>query len=161
MLNVCAFVVFFSTFTGTLGVLLSELGASQIIRAIFFSFFELTGGVAEASGIRPMIYAIVVAAFAVGWSGLSVHFQMIGICDGLPIPLRRYFLAKLTQGIINAVLVFAYVRFFGDTLTFDVKSVDAFLELDLHTNMFSCLVSSVFFVCLVFAVFVRLRKRII
>ena len=161
MLGVCAFVVFFSTFTGTLGVLLSGLGAPQMLKAIFFSFFELTGGVAEAAGVSPIICAILVAAFAVGWSGISVHLQMIGICDGIAIPLRRYFLAKLCQGLINVALVLGYFKLFGDTITFEVKSVDAFLELGGHTNMFSCLVSSVFFVCLILAVFIRLRKRII
>ncbi len=161
MLNVCAFVVFFSTFTGTLGVLLSKLGASQIIKAFFFSFFELTGGVAEAASVRPMLYALLVAAFAVGWSGLSVHLQMIGVCEGIEIPLRRYFLSKLCQGLINAALVLGYLRFFGDTLTFEVKSVDAFLEFDFYTDWFSYAVTVAFLLSLLIAFFVKLRKRII
>ena len=160
LLGVCAFVIFFSTLTGTLGVLLSRLGASQMIRAVFFSFFELTGGVAEAASLSPVLCAVSVAAFAVGWSGLSVHLQMIGVCDGIPIPIGRYFLAKLSQGILNVALVLLYFKLFGDTVTFDVKSVDAFLEIGEKTNALSFAVSAVFFACLALAVFVRSKKRI-
>ena len=160
MLGICAFVVFFSTVTGTLGVILSSFGASQIARAIFFSFFELTSGVAEAAGVEPLTTAILVAAFAVGWSGLSVHLQMIGICNGTPISLRRYFLAKLSQGLMNAALVFGYLKLFGDTLTFDVKSVGAFLRLDYSFGGFGSLVLAAFVLSLSFAVFVKLRKKI-
>ena len=160
MLGVCAFVVFFSTFTGTLGSILLELGASQMTRAIFFSFFELTCGVAEAAGVEPITTAILVAAFAVGWSGLSVHLQMIGICDGISIPLRRYFMAKLSQGLINVALIFVYLRIFGDTLTFVVKSVGAFLSFDYSFGGFGLFVLAAFILLLVITTFIKLRKKI-
>ena len=160
MLGVCAFVVFFSTFTGTLGSILLELGASQMTRAIFFSFFELTCGVAEASGVEPLTTAILVAAFAVGWSGLSVHLQMIGICDGIGIPLCRYFSAKLSQGVINAALVYLYLKMFGETLTFDVKSVGAFLSFGCSFGGFGVFVLATFVFSLALAVFVKLRMKI-
>ena len=158
MLGICAFVVFFSTFTGTLGVILSSLGASQITRAIFFSFFELTGGVAEAAGVKPLAIAILVAAFAVGWSGLSVHLQMIGICDGTDIPLCRYFLAKLSQGLINAALVFFYFVLFGDKICFEVRSVAAFLEINCSFGYFGVIVLASFVLSLALSL-VRLGKK--
>ena len=161
LLCVCAFVVFFSTLTGTLGVFLAGLGASEIISAIFFSFFELTSGASAAAGVEPLLLAVVVAAFAVGWSGLSVHLQMIGICDGIGVPMLRYFLAKLSQGLINAALVFGYLSFFGDTLTFDVQSVGVFENFDVRMHWLSLLVSALFFSCMIFAAFLKIKKRII
>ena len=161
MLSVCAFVVFFSAFTGTLGVLLTGFGTSEMTRALFFSLFELTGGVAAAAGVEPLSVAVVLAAFAVGWSGLSVHLQMIGICDGIQIPLRRYFLAKLSQGLINAALVFGYFKLFGDTLTFDVKSVGVFESFDGGALRLAIFVSAAFFTCLIFATMTKVKKRII
>ncbi len=161
MLSVCAFVVFFSAFTGTLGVILTGFGASEMTRALFFSLFELTGGVAAAAGVEPLSLAVVLAAFAVGWSGLSVHLQMLGICDGIGISLRRYFLAKLSQGLINAALVFGYLGLFGDTLTFDVKSVGVFESFDANTGWLAIFVSVAFFACLIFGVFSKIKKRII
>ena len=86
---------------------------------------------------------------------------MIGICDGIPVPMGRYFLAKLSQGIFNVALVLLYFKLFGDSVTFDVKSVDAFLEIGEKTSALSFAVSAMFFVCLAFVVFKRVKKRIL
>ena len=106
MLKICGFVVFFSSFTGALGTVLSSLGVSQTVKAVLFSFFELSCGVASASGITDSFVAALVAAFAVGWSGISVHFQMIGICDDVRPPLMRYFFAKLLSNKRKAPTLF-------------------------------------------------------
>ena len=125
MLSVCAFVVFFSTFTGTLGGLVSYLGLGDSVSALIFSFFELTSGAAAAACTRPIGTAVLIAALAVGWSGLSVHFQVISICDGLDISLGRYFFSKLVQAALNLLLVWVYFALLGDKLDFEVQSVAA------------------------------------
>ncbi len=126
MLNVCAFVIFFCALVGTLGTALGALTRNEAVRALVFSVFELTGGVAAASGVRPIAFGILIAAFALGWSGLSVHFQVLSLCGGANISVKRYFFAKLLQGVINAGLAFVFWRLFGETLDFDAESVGVF-----------------------------------
>ena len=53
-----------------------------------------------------------ICAALVGWSGFSVHLQMIGLCDGVSLSFRPYFLARLLQGILNFILVFLWLRLF-------------------------------------------------
>ena len=45
MLNVCAYVIFFSALVGTLGHLLSGMGIGREMSALLFGLFELSGGV--------------------------------------------------------------------------------------------------------------------
>ena len=148
MLKICAFIVFFSSFTGVVGVLLSHFGASQSARALLFSFFELTCGASEAAGISEISVAVLVAAFAVGWSGLSMHFQMIGLCNGIRIPFTRYFLAKLSEGLLNVAFVFLYFKRFSSELYFDAQSVGVFYMFDSSIGVLSITVSTIFFLSL-------------
>ena len=59
------------------------------------------------------LLAAALCAFATGWSGLSVHLQVISVCaaEGLKLPLRRYFTAKLGQSAIAAALAAAVLFF--------------------------------------------------
>lgn len=125
MLNVSAFVIFFSAFIGTLGSFADALGISDFGRAVLFSFFELTGGVSAVSALRPLHMALIMAAMAVGWSGLSVHFQIMSICDGLKISFRRYFLSKLFQSILSALYMWLWLYLFGHRIELGASSVIA------------------------------------
>ena len=159
MLKVCAFIVFFSSFTGVVGVLLSYFGVPQSARALLFSFFELTCGASEAACVSELSVAVLVAAFAVGWSGLSVHFQMIGLCNGISIPLTRYFLSKLGEGALNAVLVLLYFKGFSDNLHFDAKSVGVFSVLEANGGALYFAIDFFFVLCLAFGIFKRFKKK--
>ena len=157
MLGVCGFVIFFSVFTGLLGSALDGLGASQTLKAWLFALFELTGGVAASAGVKPISLAVIIAAFAVGWSGISVHFQVASFCDGVDVRFGRYILAKLFHGALNALLCFLYMRFFGADLTFDIKSVAAFDLITGGTGELCILISAIFFslICIAFFSWVK------
>ena len=122
MLKVCAFVVIFTAFVGTLCDALDALSMPPALRAALCSVFELTGGVREAAGITPTALGATVAAFAAGWSGVSVHLQIASICQGRNISLRPYILSKLASGVLTAVQIAIYLRvspteFHRDTAT--------------------------------------------
>ena len=102
MLRVCAFVVFFVAFTGTLCEMLDALPLSQTLKAAVCGIFELTGGVTEAAKLRPVEIGGVLAAFASGWSGLSVLLQISSICRGREISLLPYVISKLATGVLTA-----------------------------------------------------------
>lgn len=104
ILLVCAYVVFFSALMGAVSAIFLDLGAPDSLSSIVFSLLELSQGVSHASHAENILQAAVLTAFTCGWSGLSVHCQVISVCDGLDISFRRYFLAKFAQALLCALL---------------------------------------------------------
>ncbi|MBQ9112211.1 MAG: hypothetical protein IJY08_01365 [Clostridia bacterium] len=105
MLNVCAFVVFFSAFLGTLESALSFVTVPRSVHALLFAFFELTSGLSAISSISFISsnLTLPLCALAVGWSGISVHFQTIAICSA-PVSFKPYFLSHTARAIICFLL---------------------------------------------------------
>lgn len=104
VIKVCAFVVFFSVVLGMIKSAALSLGSSRTATALALCIVELTGGVAEAAGLDGIALSYTLAAFALGWSGLSVHFQIMSVCSGRGLSLWRYLSAKLFQGTLSALL---------------------------------------------------------
>lgn len=124
VINVCAFVVFFSVVVGTLGIVLDSFGAPRNIRALIFSLLEMTGGASAASALSPTILGALLAAFCLGWSGLSVHCQVLSLC-GTRIGAMRYVISKLIQGILSVLYLWIYLKIFGDSVLIGAESVTA------------------------------------
>lgn len=103
MLTVCAYVVFFSAFCGTLTVFLERMSLSAESRALLFCLFEISGGVSAAAACRSPVASALLTALAVGWSGISVHCQILSVCGDRPLRMRRYFLCKVLQGGLTVV----------------------------------------------------------
>lgn len=126
MLFICAFVLFFSSLTGILKLLLDRLSLNLCARALIFGFLEMTGGVFAASEL-PLRYAIPVIAAITGWSGLSVHFQLVGICGAHKLSFLPYFLAKIASSLLCCALTVILTRAFADGLFFSQGSVESVL----------------------------------
>lgn len=105
MLLVCAYVVFFSTLVGALGLILEPLALPEPITAILHTVFELSGGAERAAGLSSPRTARLIAGFAAGWSGISVHCQTLSFCSGTDLSLRPYLLAKALQGGLTVILI--------------------------------------------------------
>ncbi len=97
VLLICAYVVFFSALVACLGFFLEALGLPQFAKAALFCLFELSGGMSAAAALPATTARTLLCAAAAAWSGLSVHFQALSLCEGHPISLRPYFLSKLLQ----------------------------------------------------------------
>lgn len=98
MLLICAYVVFFSTLGATLECVMEAWELSPLASALPFCLLELSSGVSAAATVSNSLLAALLCAFSVGWSGISVHCQLLSICDGRGLRFRKYFLAKLLQG---------------------------------------------------------------
>lgn len=98
MLLVCAYVVFFSALCSTLEALSDAWRLPSLAKVLPFCVLELSGGVSAAATVSNPLLAALLCAFSVGWSGISVHCQLLSICDGRGLRLRKYFVAKLLQG---------------------------------------------------------------
>ena len=116
ILTVCAYVIFFSALVGTLGILLGQLNLPPWLSAPLFCVFELSGGVSQAAALGNRTQAALLTAFAAGWSGLSVHCQILSVCDGKTLSLRRYFLAKILQALICPLLLYLLLCFFPELI---------------------------------------------
>ena len=104
-LTVCAYVVFFSSLVGVLDVVLTAFNMPLILKTLICGALEMTNGaVACEVFTSPLIRGALCALF-VGWSGISVHFQMLSICDGKELRLGKYIVNKLLQGIICSLIV--------------------------------------------------------
>lgn len=112
MLTVCAFVTFFSALVGCIGAILSQLGVSNDLSAVVICIFELSGGVRAASEL-PYPLSLLLAAATLGWSGISVHFQIMTVVGDRKARFLPYFLSKLAQGILSAALVAIFLQIFN------------------------------------------------
>lgn len=112
MLTICAFVVFFSALLGILSRFMSNIAIPDSLRSLLMGFFEMTSGVSAAANL-PLKSAPVAAAAITGWSGLSVAFQLTGICGDTEVSLKPYFIAKVFCAIMNSALVTLALHFFG------------------------------------------------
>ena len=121
MVSICAFVIFFSALTGVLSEFLSRFGASEAASAALLGFFEMTGGVSAASALSLPLSCLLAAAI-VGWSGLSVHFQMIGLCGERRMSLAPYFASKLATAALNVLLVAIGMSLLEEKIAFATPS---------------------------------------
>ncbi len=109
LLSVCVFVVLFSCLLSlgdALGInrlifrLLTAAGVPETAaQALLPTFLEVSGGCVAASKAGfPLV------AFALGFGGLSVHFQIFSVLGEIPINKLKFTAIRLVQGIICAFL---------------------------------------------------------
>lgn len=104
MLLVCAYVVFFSTLVGAIGLILEPLGLPKELSAVLFSVFELSSGVKHAAALSSPTVARLICAVSAGWSGISVHCQTLSFCADTDLSLRPYLVSKFLQGLLTPLL---------------------------------------------------------
>lgn len=104
-LLICAYVVFFSTLTGTVELVIGRFSASKITHAMLSLLLELSSGVSAAASLDNRLLAAPLTGAAVGWSGLSIHCQMLSLCDGHNLSIRPYLKAKLMQAVMCAIFM--------------------------------------------------------
>ena len=100
MLNVCATVLLFSAFVGTLTHTLDTLPVGAWVRTAVYGLFELSTGVCSASALSSPAAAAVLCAAIVGWAGLSVHCQILSVCDGCPVAMGWFWLSRAVQALL-------------------------------------------------------------
>ena len=114
--SVCAYVVFFSALGGTVNIALEHFHLPVMFKAMIFGVLELSGGVSAAAALPTTFTSALLCAFAAGWSGISVHCQLLSVCDGHGLRLRPYLLAKLAQGFLCILLFSLLLRLFPNAM---------------------------------------------
>ena len=126
-LNICAFIIFFTViirllflagaipaFAGFLAIFLAGFGFDAYWASVLLTgVIELSSGVwALRDMAGELSQSIAMAAFMLGWAGLSVHCQVLSFIGNSGLSVRSYILGKSLHAVFSAVLVFVTVRLF-------------------------------------------------
>lgn len=124
-LSISAYIVLFSAFVSVLNQfnilpLLSLLPAklfnvdSSVISALLSGVFEVTVGTYSLAACNSLQLSFILTAFLLGWGGLSVHCQTLGILDDSGISASRYFPGKFLHGVISAFYAVFFSPFISE-----------------------------------------------
>ena len=101
-INVCAYIIFFSG----ISALLSTLIKNEILFTLISPFLELTSAGEKIYATRITLGKLTnpLLAFALGFSGFSVHMQVFSF---LPkeISKIKYLITKFIQGFLSAIII--------------------------------------------------------
>lgn len=126
-LNICAFVVFFtvvlrllflsgimSSIAGVLVAIFSPIGFTREWAArLLTGILEISSGVWSLSGDGSLSGRMSMAAFILGWAGLSVHCQVLSFLGSSGLSPRSYIAGKALHGVISAILMGLITRLFS------------------------------------------------
>ncbi len=132
-INICGFVIFFTIFIKLLflsgllpfiasgiGTVFSPFGFDKAwAERLLTGLIELTSGVWTLQGAAgELSRSMAMAAFMLGWAGLSIHCQVLSFIGDSGLSVRTYIYGKILQGSIAAV--FAY--FISQIFVFDLPA---------------------------------------
>ena len=147
-LNICAFVVFFAVVLRLLsayGVLSALAGLLSLAgleaewaKRLVAGLLELSSGVASLQGGAGLTGRVSLAAFMLGWAGLSVHCQVLSFLVDSGLSARVYLAGKLCHGLIAAGLTYALTRLFplsAPVADYLVDQTESIAALDFSTAL--------------------------
>lgn len=165
-LNICAFVVCFTVMI-RLGFLSGLLPALAELLALLFAplgltrdwadrlltgILELSSGVAALNGDGSLSGRVAMAAFLLGWAGVSVHCQVLSFLSDSGLSTRTYLGGKFLHGVFSAALTALLLRWFPLK-----ESVSSYLAEQVEgiagTDLYSALAVSTAAAWLVFLLF--------
>ncbi len=175
-LNICAFVVFFTVVirmltvsgiltaaAGLMGMLLAPLGFSESWGArLLTGILEISSGVWSLTGAGSLSGKVTMAAFMLGWAGLSVHCQVLSFLGGSGLSVRTYLAGKLIHGGLSALFVGALIRVFPleeAVTSYLTQQVECIAALDFSTALTVSLAAAWAVWLIFFAVTVRIVRK--
>lgn len=115
VLNVCGFVIFFRVLIRVL----SGGVSGDPFRILLSGILEMTCGISELKDFS--FCGAILASTILGWSGFSVHFQILNTVSKAELPVKYYFLGKTMQAILGGVLTTISYGIFFDGGIFPLK----------------------------------------
>ena len=109
MLKICSFAVFFAVVGDCMCYVISHCFGDSFA-TVCVSFVELTLAAGKCAALDTDI-SHTLCAFAVGFSGLSVHMQTASVLSSSGIPMKKYYISKFLQGILSALFMLLYHSF--------------------------------------------------
>lgn len=117
MLGICAFVVLFSAFIEIIGQIISDNTAENMLCCLL----EVCSAVNRLS----QNCTLEMTAFAIGFGGLCVHFQIFSALGEISVNKLLFFCIRIIQGIITALLThFGAMFFLGTSEVFSTSKIE-------------------------------------
>lgn len=171
-LNICAFILFFTVFLrilahagilkllgGLLSALLAPLGMDQTwAERLLTGLVEVSSGVSSLTE-GAMSGRLSMAAFMLGWAGVSVHCQVLAFLGDSGLSVRTYVAGKLLHGGLSALLanlIFRALPLSSPVSVYLAEQTETIAHLDFHQALTISAVASwgVWLVFLALAVWV-------
>ena len=114
--RICAYVVFFSALTALLRAVGLFAAAAYALHALLHTplrasyallsgLLELGSGIGAMEGMEASARSLALAAFLLGFGGLSVHAQTLCAVAGTNIKCARHFAGRILHGALSALYV--------------------------------------------------------
>lgn len=111
ILLICGFIVFFSAFTECLKPLLA-LVRNDTARLLLSGMLEVTAGVNRVCSAQSALpQKLVMISALLGFGGICVHLQVLGMLSGTDLKMKTYLVGKLLHAMFSAFLCMASLRF--------------------------------------------------
>ena len=173
-LNICAFVLFFTVLirclslsgflaalSGLLAALFAPFGLTQPwVQKLLTGLLEVSSGVSSLTGEGLLSGRMALAAFMLGWAGLSVHCQVLAFLGDCGLSMRTYFFGKLLHGVLSAALTTLVLRGLAleqPASAYFAQQVEALASLDFGR----CLTLSLLYVLGIWLLFFLLAVHIV
>lgn len=176
ILGICSFVVFFAVAIRVLFVtgaipsladfvsgLLSPLGVSSVdVENLLTGFIEISSGLWGLRGSGASVsLSLSMAAFMIGWAGISVHCQVLSFIGDANLSMFPYLTGKLLHAVFSSVIAFALSRVFyvdRPVSAIVTDSLDRLVSLD-WLSVFLLTLSTAAAVWSVLILYALLRRR--
>jgi len=152
VLNICAFVVFFTVairllflsgvmtaLARTLAALLLPLGLDQSwAEKLLTGVLEISSGVTSLTGDGALAGRVSMAAFMLGWAGLSVHCQVLSFVGDSGLSPWTYLVGKVLHGAFAALFTGALTRVVPldePVSSYLTQQVESLASLDFHSAL--------------------------
>ena len=171
-LNICAFILFFTVFlrilahagilkllSSLLSALLAPLGMDQTwAERLLTGLVEVSSGVSSLTD-GAMSGRLSMAAFMLGWAGVSVHCQVLAFLGDSGLSVQTYVAGKLLHGGLSALLanlIFRALPLSSPVSVYLAEQTETIAHLDFHQALTISAVASwgVWLVFLALAVWV-------
>ena len=150
-LNICAFILFFTVIIRVLTISGWLTGAAACLSALFrplglsqvWAERLLTGCLEMSTGVSSLTDGaltgrISMAAFMLGWAGISVHCQVLAFLGDSGLSLRTYVAGKALHGILSAGILALLLRLLPldcPASVYLAQQTEAIAHLDFHTAL--------------------------
>ncbi len=144
MIGVCAYVVFFSVIIGYLYKLCTSLSLPRIITLLLCGLVEMSNGVALVSSeiFSNPCFAPAITAFFVGFSGISVTFQIFSLDKAHNLNKKIFVLQKFLQGLLCCAITYVSLKLFPVSSIPPVQTT-----VQIHFADYGLYVCLLFFIC--------------
>ena len=148
ILNISAFVLLFTVVIRLLFLCGAMGGAARLLAALLSplgldrgwaehlltGLLEVSSGVSALSGTGSLAGRVSMAAFMLGWAGLSVHCQVLSFLGDSGLSARTYLAGKAVHGLLSALFAALLARLFPlsqPVSSYLAQQVESLASLDL------------------------------